>query len=81
MANHLQIKSDHPYQFRTGQWACIDGVRFVNGRPCWHVFWPDHVMDLWVIHDPQANYEYRECEVENDPEPEARAPGDDPPLG
>lgn len=38
-------------------------------------------MDLWVIHDPQANYEYRECEVENDPEPEARAPGDDPPLG
>ena len=35
----------HPYGFRTGQPALILGVVVINGRPCFHLRYPDGVED------------------------------------
>jgi hypothetical protein len=54
----------HPYGFRCGQWADIvaEGSHGDNGRPTWLVSFPDGVTDVWVVDDPQGEYEFRPIE-------------------
>lgn len=57
-----QIRSDHPYSYRTGQWATIvdAAARKEDGRVLWSLLWPDGARDVWVVNDPTADYEFRE---------------------
>lgn len=60
-----EIRSQHRYAFRTGQWALITGLTTIcihenaEGRGCYQLQWPDGVTDDWAIEDPVANYEFR----------------------
>lgn len=80
-----QIKSNNPYHFRTGQWACIYDEKVINGRKQWLVGWPDWVYDYWLCEDPEAHYEFRDCEIlkgeHRDTQPETRTPSEDSPVG
>ena len=84
-ARHYQVKSNHPYAFRSGTWACIYDERVINGRKNWLVAWDDWVFDYWVVDDPAAGYEFRPCPLlereESDTKSEARASGEDSPVG
>lgn len=60
-----EIRSWHPYAYRSGQWALIIGITEVcihenQGRGCYQLQWPDGATDDWAIEDPAAEYEYRE---------------------
>jgi hypothetical protein len=65
----MQVKSDHPAAYRSGQWGLVVGVSKttveftnVNGnrvqrlRHCYQVIWPDGATDQWPVVDPQASY-------------------------
>lgn len=85
MSTHQQIRSHNPHHFRSGQWACIYDERVINGRKQWLVAWDDWVFDYWLQEDPEAKYEFRDCEIEkeggHDSESEARASGQGDPVG
>lgn len=53
----VDIRTTHPYGFRSGQWARLIGVEWVGYRPCYSVRFSDGVTDQWVMADP--HYEFR----------------------
>ncbi len=53
------IRSRHPDAFQSGQWAMVDGVRWVKGRACYHVRFVDGAHDYWPVLDPMADYEFK----------------------
>lgn len=62
-----QIRSMHPWAYRSGEWATITGVteKYVHDnerRGCYQLRWPDGATDDWAIIDPAANYEFKEAE-------------------
>jgi hypothetical protein len=57
----MQIRTNHHYGFRNGQWATLLGVVMYRGRAQYAViFEDDAVMDLWPVEDPDGEYEIRE---------------------
>lgn len=56
----MQVRSTHPYSFRSGQWADVVADDEVRGRSCWLVVFVDGVTDLWVRDDPDNVLELRE---------------------
>ncbi|WP_104086548.1 hypothetical protein [Arthrobacter sp. GMC3] len=61
-----EIRSQHPYAYRSGQWALITGTAKIcahenQTRGCYQLRWPDGATDDWAIEDPAADYEYREA--------------------
>lgn len=59
-----EIRSEHPWAFRSGQWALITGITEIcvhknTKRGCYQLRWPDGVTDDWAIEDPAAEYEFR----------------------
>jgi len=56
-----QIRNNHRYAFRKGQWANLTGMELFKGRQCYVVeFSEDSFVDWWVISDTSALYEFRE---------------------
>lgn len=58
----LQIRSIHPYGFRSGEWGFIVGVVSVtpldlSERLCWHVGFDNGEYDHWPVNE---QYEFRE---------------------
>lgn len=53
-----EIRSRHPFAYRSGEWALIIGADHKCG--CYQLRWPDGETDDWAIEDPVAAYEYRE---------------------
>lgn len=55
------IRSSHPAQFHSGEWAEIVGVAYLHSidRPCFKVRFIDGDTDLWAILDPDAKYEFK----------------------
>lgn len=53
-----QIRSNHPYAYRSGVWATVEMVVPARGRDCWLVRFPDDATDLWPCDDPPAAYEF-----------------------
>ena len=50
-------KDDHPYAFRSGEYAEVVGVRMVkrgDWRHCYLVRFEDGEEDLWPVHDVSA---------------------------
>lgn len=54
-----QIRSEHPYAYRSGQWARIVAVVPARGRKAWLLEWPDGATDTWAVLDPAAEYEFK----------------------
>jgi hypothetical protein len=58
------IRSNHPDQYRSGQWAKITGVYWVAPdvktpfKPCYCVEFIDGKRDYWAIDDPAAAYHF-----------------------
>lgn len=55
----VDIRATHPYGFRSGEWATIIGVIWMNGQPCYEVQFSDGKVDQWPIHDEWDDYEFR----------------------
>lgn len=55
------IKSDHPYTFRSGEWATIVDAQELPDRVLWWVRFPDGATDEWVVDDPSADYKFRDA--------------------
>lgn len=53
-----RIKSDHPYAFRSGQWATIVDAAEKDGRVLWSLLWADGARDVWAANDPTATYRF-----------------------
>lgn len=53
-----EIRSSHPYAYRSGEWALIIGTDYECG--CYQLKWPNGDTDDWAIIDPVANYQFRE---------------------
>lgn len=54
-----EIRTNHSFGFRSGQWAFCRGVVPYKGRDCYWVVFPDGEDDYWVVNDPDADYELR----------------------
>lgn len=54
------IRTMHPYGYRTGQWAALKGTVVINGRQCYKVEFDDGRQDYWVVSDENGNYEFKE---------------------
>jgi len=58
-----EILTQHPYAYRSGQWALITGTTLIavgkKLRECYLLRWPDGVTDEYAIEDPTAEYEFR----------------------
>lgn len=57
----MEIKSDHPAAFKSGEWGTIityDVTR--EGREIWLISWPDGQTDTWACEDPLADYQFRQ---------------------
>lgn len=57
------IRSSHPYAFRSGEWAQIvaRATDPENDRECYFLRFEDGTTDIWPVHDPVAQYEFREA--------------------
>lgn len=67
-AEFFEIRSTHPYGFRSGEWGRVVGVGTVNGRPCYRICWPPRdtvtgrplaTEDWWVVDDAHESREFR----------------------
>lgn len=58
---NVQIRATHPYGFRNGEWAKIQGVVWENNRACYQVVFPDGNADLWPVYDPSDPYGFRQA--------------------
>ncbi len=54
-----EIRSTHPYAFRSGEWGEITGVVKFYGRDCYRIRWPRRerrpdmeTIDYWPVEDP-----------------------------
>lgn len=54
-----EIRSEHPYAYRTGQWARILSIVTISDRECYSLRWPDGATDEWAVDDRVAAYEFR----------------------
>lgn len=55
-----QVRSTHPYSFRSGEWATIVREdKREDGKDTWLVQFPDGVTDVWLQFDSPARYEFR----------------------
>lgn len=54
-----EIRGNHPYAFRSGEWAELKGIVPGPDRECYLVEFPDGVTDFWPTHDEAAEYEQR----------------------
>lgn len=56
----IYIRGNHPYHFRSGQWAHLFSVQHDSeGRDLWCVEFPDGKTDVWPSWDTQADYDVR----------------------
>lgn len=53
------IRTMHPWGFRPGVWAILDGIVVTKGRACYDVRFEDGTKDQWVITDPDGQYEFK----------------------
>ncbi len=57
-ARQGEIRSTHPYAFRSGEWGRITGVFKFDGRDCYRIQWPQwpqrnlETIDYWPVEDP-----------------------------
>lgn len=63
-----QIRSFHPWAYKSGEWATIVGVTEIcvhenQQRGCYQLAWPDGATDDWAIEDPVAGYEFRDTPI------------------
>lgn len=55
-----EIRTTHPYGFRSGEWAQLLTIAPApEGRDCYVVRFPDGATDYWVVNDPDGQYETR----------------------
>jgi len=66
-----QIRTMHPYGFRSGKWADLLYILKTAPAPtpgpardCYAVRFKDGMTDYWVVDDPNGQYEFREVAVE-----------------
>jgi hypothetical protein len=64
----MDVRSMHPYAYRSGEWARIAHVYDHDGRRMWLVTFTDGDADWWVANDPDGAYEFREPSVPPDRE-------------
>lgn len=64
----MQIRTNHPYGFRSGEWAELKATVPGTDRDCYLVEFPDGVTDFWVVNDPDGQYEIRELSASNEGE-------------
>lgn len=55
----ILVRATHRYGFRSGEWAEITGLAWVNERPCFEVRFIDGARDKWPVYDPSDPYEFR----------------------
>ena len=55
----VNIRATHPYGFRSGEWATVIGLTWMNGRASYVVMFLDGKVDQWPINDPWDPYEMR----------------------
>lgn len=53
------IRATHPSAFRSGEWARLNGVVRMSGRPCFEVEFLDGKLDWWPITDAAHGYEFK----------------------
>jgi len=63
-----QIRSFHPWAYKSGEWATVVGVtencaHENQQRGCFQLEWPDGSTDDWAIEDPVAEYEFRDTPI------------------
>jgi hypothetical protein len=64
----MEVRSEHPYAFRSGEWALVTKlvrVSVLGDLMCWEVKFPDGVEDLWAVEDKMADYEFRESVIKD----------------
>src|SRR5258705_11818014 len=54
-----EIRANHPWSFRSGEWAKIVDCRIMNNRACFHVRFQDGAEDDWVCFNAASPYEFR----------------------
>lgn len=60
-----QIRSVHPYGFRSGEWGeILTTVEMDDGRVCYLIAWPESErrpveVDWWPVEDPSDEREFR----------------------
>jgi hypothetical protein len=64
--NSVQIRSLHPYSYRSGEWATLIGfysltTETIKDRECYVVVFDDGDSDLWAVEDPVAEYEFSDA--------------------
>jgi len=58
MIQGVLIRTNHPYGYRSGQWAeLLTTAPAPNKRDCYVVRFPDGATDFWVVDDPDGQYE------------------------
>ena len=55
----VQIRSVHPYGFRSGEWAIIRRTIWMNYRPCFEIEFLDRKRDYWPVIDASDEREFR----------------------
>ncbi len=55
----MLVRSNHPYAYKSGQWAQIVAEVVSDERLVWLLVWPDGDTDEWAVEDPSAEYEFR----------------------
>jgi len=60
-----QIRTMHPYGFRSGDWAILRHrlTDPMTGRDLYLVEFGDYATDFWVADDPDGQYEFRDWAV------------------
>ena len=61
-----EIRSVHPYGFRSGEWGTITGIFRYEGRDCYRIKWPQRepkpdleTIDYWPLEDASDQREFR----------------------
>lgn len=62
------IRTMNPYGFKSGQWAHLIDLQYVDDRACYLVRFEhgnpiDWVVDRWVVSDTQGEYEFCEADA------------------
>lgn len=72
MTNKVEIRDNHPYGYRSGEWAQLIGKYTLKRQPvstdaspelreCYVLVFPDGVSDLWPVNDSGYDYEFRDA--------------------
>jgi hypothetical protein len=63
----MMIRAQHPYAYRSGEWALVVAEGTYLGRPNYVVKFPDGALDFWLKDDPSAEYEFAEARPQYNP--------------